>query len=136
MELTRRPVKVLPEGPRIVYKLLTLADWQAAAAAKVFSGSGIDVADGFIHLSAADQVGETLSRHFASVAGTLVLLAVDLGLVEGDVKWEPSRGGALFPHVYGTIPLAAVVAAEPLTQDRDGSHRLPADLPTSLLAPV
>ena len=131
--LARRPVRVLPEGPRIVYKLLTLAEWQAATVAMVFSGSGIDLSDGFIHLSSAAQVAETLARHFALVGQPLMVLAVDLGRVDGEVRWEASRHGALFPHVYGTIPVAAVVAAEPLRRDRDGGHILP-DLPTSLLA--
>lgn len=130
--LARRPAAVLPDGPRIVYKLLTLSEWQAATETLVFEGSGIDHTDGYIHLSSADQVGETLARHFAFVLQPLVLLAVDLARVTGEVRWEASRHGHLFPHVYGTIPVAAVVAAEVLRQDRDGVHTVPV-LPTSLL---
>lgn len=80
--------------------------------------------DAFIHLSTADQVEETARRHYAHVR-PLMLLIVDTHRVQGDLRWEPSRGGALFPHLYGTIPVEAVLAALPLTEDREGLLMFP-----------
>jgi uncharacterized protein (DUF952 family) len=85
-----------------VYKLLPAAEWAAAQAAGVFTGSGIDLADGYIHLSAADQAQETARLHFAGRAG-LVLLHIQAEVLGEALKWEASRGGALFPHLYGPL---------------------------------
>lgn len=98
----------------IAYKILTLgqlARWQAGG---VFVGAPVDEADGFIHLSAADQVQGTLDKHF-SRQDDLLLVAVDLEALGDTVKWEVSRGGALFPHVYGALPLSCVLAVAPVT---------------------
>ena len=86
-----------------IYKILPRADWQSAMALGRFDGSALDRQDGFIHLSTAAQAQETAARHFAGQA-ELVVLAIDTADL-GDLRWEPSRGGDLFPHLYG--PLAA-----------------------------
>ena len=115
----------------MIYKLLMAAEWDAAQAAGEYTGSAVDRADGFIHLSAADQVVETARRHFAHVTGDhvtgahvtgdhatgLVLLAVDPDRLGPALRWEASRGGALFPHLYAPLPASAVVASTPLADD-------------------
>src|SRR4051794_18505224 len=88
-----------------IYKIVGEQEWRDAEAAGVYAGSADDRRDGFIHLSTAAQVAETVRRHFAGRTD-LLCLAVDAdGL---DVRWEPSRGGQLFPHLYGTMPLSAI----------------------------
>jgi len=99
--------------PSVAFKILTAEQWDAWQAEGVFRGAAIDIADGFIHLSAADQVAETAAKHFAGQSG-LVLAEVALPGLGNTVKWEPSRGGALFPHVYAAIPLSAVLSATPM----------------------
>ena len=100
-----------------VFKVLPAAEWDAACAQGRFDGAPVDLADGFIHLSAADQVAETLRRHFAG-QDDLVLVAFDAAALGPALTWEPSRGGALFPHLYGPLPTAAGdVAPIPLTAD-------------------
>ena len=93
--------------PASAFKILTAAEWAAFQAAGRFDGSPADLADGFIHLSAADQVEGTLARHFAGQSG-LVLAELDLVALGEAVRWEESRGSALFPHLYGALPLSAV----------------------------
>jgi ornithine lipid ester-linked acyl 2-hydroxylase len=95
--------------PASAFKILTGAEWTAFQAAGRFDGSPADRADGFIHLSAKDQVEGTLARHYAGQNG-LILAEIDLGALGDRVRWEESRGGALFPHAYGTLPLSAVRA--------------------------
>jgi len=112
------------DQPRLVYRLCHRDDWRAAEQAGVFAGGADDVRDGFIHLSSAAQVEESARRHYAGVR-PLMLLAVDGARVSGDLRWEPSRGGALFPHLYGTIPLEALVSALPLSEDREGNPMFP-----------
>jgi uncharacterized protein (DUF952 family) len=97
--------------PGTAFKILTAAEWAGFQAEGRFEGSLVDRADGFIHLSAADQVEATLARHFAGQTG-LALVEVDLGALGDAVRWEESRGGALFPHVYGMLPLSAVVGTK------------------------
>jgi uncharacterized protein (DUF952 family) len=104
------------DGP-VIFKLLSAAEWAAAQAAGRFEGSAVDRRDGYIHLSGADQVVETAARHFAGARG-LVLLAVDPGRLGVTLRWEVSRGGALFPHVYGHLPVDAVASADPVPEDR------------------
>ena len=87
---------------QIFYKILPRDPWERAKTARRFDGAGIDLADGYIHLSTHAQVKETAARHFAGQEG-LVLVAVSEAAVSRDLKWEASRGGALFPHVYGSI---------------------------------
>jgi uncharacterized protein (DUF952 family) len=81
----------------------------------------VDLADGFIHFSTAAQVRETAARHFAGQTG-LVLIAVEAGALGSFLRWEPSRGGDLFPHLYGPLPLAAVRWVAPLALGADGVH--------------
>ena len=91
----------------LIYKILSAAEWQAAERAGVFTGAGIDLADGFIHFSTAAQAQETARRHFAGQADLVVLEveADDLGAL---IRWEPSRGGDLFPHLYGALAASLV----------------------------
>jgi beta-hydroxylase len=99
--------------PATAFKILTADEWARFQADGRFEGSPVDRADGFIHLSAADQVEGTLARHFAGKAG-LVLAEVDLAALGDTVRWEESRGGALFPHVYGALPWSAIRGAKPV----------------------
>jgi uncharacterized protein (DUF952 family) len=101
-----------------IYKILARAEWTQAKAAGVFEGSAVDLADGFIHFSSAAQAAETARRHFAGQAD-LVVLEIEADDLGAALVWEPSRGGDLFPHLYG--PLAAdkvlAVTEAPLAQD-------------------
>lgn len=108
---------------RRIYKLLDALSWEAARAAGVFAGSAVDARDGFIHFSDADQAQETARLHFHGQSG-LVLLTVDADQLGAALKWEPSRGGALFPHLYASLPMTAVVEARGLELDPDGAPRL------------
>lgn len=109
--------------PTIAYKVLT-AGQRAELETGTFAGAPIDLADGYIHMSTADQVTETVDKHFAG-QGDLHMAAVDLTWFTDTLKWEESRGGALFPHLYAPLPLSAVVAMEPLSRLADGSVALP-----------
>jgi len=112
----------------IVYKLVDRAAWNAAEAAGSFTGSAVDRRDGFIHFSSAAQVAETAARHFAGQAD-LLLVAVDARALGAALRWEPSRGGALFPHLYGSLRLDAVRSVAPLALDATGQHVFPEPLP-------
>lgn len=101
------------------YKILTRGEWESLNAEGTFAGAPVDLADGYIHLSAPHQVAETAAKHFAG-RDDLVLAEVDLTKLEG-VKWEPSRGGLLFPHLYGVLPFSAVVRVETLRVGADGA---------------
>lgn len=107
-----------------VYKVLTGEQWAAFKAAGAFTGAPIDLADGYIHLSTAEQLTETVDKHFAGQDG-LWIAAVDLMALGDAVRWEESRGGALFPHVYAVLPLSAVIASIPLARDATGQVVLP-----------
>ena len=98
-----------------IYKILPSADWRRAQAAGVFEGSPLDLQDGYIHTSTAAQAQETARRHFAGQEG-LVVLAIDPADLGEALRWEPSRGGDLFPHIYGPLPtrLVKAVTAAPL----------------------
>lgn len=100
----------------MIYKLLSAAEWSVAVAQGSYPGSAVDLRDGFLHFSAAGQVVQTAALHFGGQAG-LVLLTVDPDLLGGELRWEVSRGGDRFPHLYGELPVTAVVAAEPLPDD-------------------
>jgi uncharacterized protein (DUF952 family) len=106
------------------YKILLPDEWAALTRDGSFAGAAVDVADGFIHMSTAAQLDETLRKHFAG-RDDVWIAAVDLIALGELVRWEPSRGGALFPHLYGELPLSAVVAHGPLARDEDGAVRLP-----------
>ena len=95
------------------YKILTAGQWRSWQEAGAFAGAPVDVDDGYIHLSAAEQVADTHARHFEGLHD-LWLVEIDLAALRDAVRWEPSRGGQLFPHVYGTIPLDAVTDARPI----------------------
>jgi uncharacterized protein (DUF952 family) len=107
-----------------VYKVLSEAAFEEAWAAGRFHGSADDARDGFIHLSAGHQLAGTLAAHFAGQEG-LVLVALDAGRLGPALKWEASRGGALFPHLYAPLDLAAMLWVEPLPLGQDGRHILP-----------
>ncbi len=109
---------------RVIYKICPKDLWHAAEAAGVFGGAPVDHADGFIHFSTAGQVAETAAKHFAGQRD-LVLLAVDSERLGPALKYETSRGGALFPHLYGPMPLEAVVWAKPLPLNAAGIHDFP-----------
>lgn len=94
----------------LAYKIIDAGEWREAIAEGQYTGSAADRADGYIHLSTAAQLGETARKHYAGRTD-LMLLTVDLAVLEETVVWEPSRGGALFPHIYGPLPVSAVVAA-------------------------
>jgi uncharacterized protein (DUF952 family) len=101
----------------VIYKLVSAGEWAAAQERGHYAGSAVDRRDGFIHLSGRDQVVETAGRHFAGQTG-LTLLAVDPERLGDDLRWETSRGGALFPHLYAPLPTDAVVAAPAIPDDR------------------
>ena len=107
-----------------VFKLVDRASWMATAPASSFVGSALDARDGFIHLSTAAQLRETAARHFAGQPD-LVLVAVDAAALGEALRWEPSRGGALFPHLYGPLPLRAVRWVSDLALDEAGCHLFP-----------
>ena len=108
----------------IVYKIVSESSWREAEERGAFSGAPVDVADGFIHFSTAGQVAETAARHFASQRG-LLLVAVLAEQLGDALRWEPSRGGALFPHLYAPLPLSAVLWIKPLPLNADGRHEFP-----------
>jgi uncharacterized protein (DUF952 family) len=110
-----------------IYKICPAALWRQAQEAGVFAGAPVDLADGFIHFSTAAQVAETAARHFAG-QGDLLLLTVDGQALGPALRWEASRGGALFPHLYAPLPLAAVIHAAPLPLGADGRHVFAEDL--------
>ena len=105
--------------PDIAFKILSRADWRAAVAEGRYDGSPVDLADGYIHLSAADQLEATAAKHYAGQT-ELMLVEVDLAALGDALIWEPSRGGALFPHIYGPLPVAATRAARALSVTADG----------------
>jgi uncharacterized protein (DUF952 family) len=107
-----------------IYKICERRAWQAAEVGRAFGGSADDARDGFIHFSTADQLAETVAKHFARQPD-LILVAVDAAQLGPQLKWEPSRGGALFPHFYGTLPLDAVRWVRPLPDEVDGRRPLP-----------
>lgn len=96
---------------KIIYKILPQSEWDAAQRDNVFRGSAIDLADGYIHFSSVDQLDETLAKHFAGQTD-LVILHVDAETLGDQLRWEPSRGGDLFPHLYADLPLGAVTKTE------------------------
>jgi uncharacterized protein (DUF952 family) len=108
----------------VIYKICPAALWRAAERDGVFSGAPVDLADGFIHFSTADQVAETAAKHFVGQP-ELLLVGVRAELLGGRLKWERSRGGALFPHLYGTLKTADAHKVEPLPLADDGKHRFP-----------
>ena len=116
---------ISPLPAKTIYKICDASAWQAAERVGEFAGAPVDLADGYIHFSAADQVAETAAKHFAGQRD-LMLVAVAADALGAGLKWEPSRGGALFPHLYGKLPLSAVRWTKPLPLGPDGRHLFPA----------
>ncbi len=108
----------------IAYKVLTTAQLAALERDGTFAGAPIDLTDGYIHLSTADQLSGTIDKHFDGQHG-LQIVAVDIEALGDTVKWEESRGGMLFPHIYGPLTLDVVLDYGPLEYHPDGSIRLP-----------
>lgn len=96
------------QHPNTAFKILTAAQWAQFETEGIFRGAPVDLADGYIHLSTADQLQGTIDKHFAGQDG-LVIAEVDLVPLQPMIKWEISRGGALFPHVYGDLPMSAII---------------------------
>lgn len=118
-----------------IYKILSAAQWREARSHGLFEGAGIDLADGYIHLSTAAQVRETVARHFAG-RDDLMLLSVDPACLPADaVRWESSRGGELFPHLYAPLDLDCVLRADPLPRIA-GAHVFPDTVPDARSRPV
>ena len=107
----------------LIYKLLDRTAWDAAMAEGVFKGSELDLADGFIHFSSAAQAAETARRYFSG-RDDLVLVAVDTGPLGAALRWEPSRGGDLFPHLYAPLPVSAAIFSRALGLGPDGAPDL------------
>ena len=108
----------------VIYKICPEPLWREAEASGVFRGAPVDLTDGYIHFSTAAQVRETAAKHFRGQPD-LVLVAVASETLGNSLRWEPSRGGDLFPHLYGTLPISAVGWAKPLPLDPEGSHVFP-----------
>lgn len=112
---------------QLVYKICPALLWREVESAGSFLGAPVDLADGYIHFSSAAQVAETARRHFRGEAD-LLLVAVDASALGDALRWEPSRGGDLFPHLYGRLPLSAVVSVRALPLRPDGAHDVSAAL--------
>jgi len=110
----------------LIFKIFRTDEWATLRAEGETTGAPIDVADGYVHFSTAAQAAETAAKHFAGVDG-LFLLAVDADTLGSDLRWEVSRGDALFPHLYRKLSLADVVWAQPLPL-KNGTHQFPAGL--------
>lgn len=108
----------------MIYKICPTDMWNSAVAAGTFTGAPIDLADGYIHFSTGEQAVETAAKHFAGV-DDLLLVAVDAEALGDALKWEPSRGGALFPHLYAALDTDAAIWVKPLPIGDDGTHTFP-----------
>jgi uncharacterized protein (DUF952 family) len=114
---------------QLIYHLARQADLERARALGRYDGAREDAVDGFMHFSTAAQVVESAARHRAGERD-LILVAVDPLRLGAALRWEPARGGALFPHLYGPLPLDVVAWTRPLSLDVDGRHRFPRELAT------
>ncbi|WP_127090586.1 DUF952 domain-containing protein [Aquabacter cavernae] len=110
--------------PAYIFKIVPAALWSQAVQAGRFTGAPVDVADGYIHFSTVTQARETARRHFAGQAD-LLLVAVDPATLGDALRWEPSRGGDLFPHLYADLPVTRAASAVPLPLGPDGAHVFP-----------
>jgi uncharacterized protein (DUF952 family) len=108
----------------LIYKILTGPQWAELERAGESAGAPVDLTDGFVHFSTSAQVAETAAKHFAGLHG-LMLLALEAKALGDALKWEPSRGGDLFPHLYGPLRRADVAWARALPLGTDGAHRFP-----------
>jgi uncharacterized protein (DUF952 family) len=109
---------------RMIYHMCPAETWEAAVRAGEYRGTADDLRDGFIHFSTADQIAESARRHRAGQAG-LVLISVESARLGDRLKWEKSRGGALFPHLYGVLNPAEVASVSPLPLGPAGEHDFP-----------
>ncbi|MFZ2996206.1 DUF952 domain-containing protein [Sphingobium sp.] len=107
------------------YKILTAEQYAQFKADGVFHGAPVDLTDGYIHMSTREQAAETAAKHFAG-QDRLVMAMIDLAAVRDAIKWEESRGGALFPHLYAPLPISAVAGKVILRLDDTGRHLFPA----------
>jgi uncharacterized protein (DUF952 family) len=107
-----------------IYKICERTAWEDAETAGRYAGPPVDRSDGFIHFSTASQLPGTAAKHFAGLSD-LMLVAVDGAALGGALKWEPSRGGELFPHLYAALPLSAVLWARPLADEIEGRRAFP-----------
>jgi uncharacterized protein (DUF952 family) len=112
----------------MIYKISPRQAWDDAGKTGIFTGAPVDIADGYIHFSAAHQVRETAAKHFHGQPD-LILAAIDAGALGDSLKWEPSRGGDLFPHLFGLLPMSAVRSVTALPLDNDGTPVVPELLP-------
>ncbi|MBO0874602.1 MAG: DUF952 domain-containing protein [Pseudonocardia sp.] len=110
--------------PTIAYKVLTADQMAALERDGSFGGAPVDLADGYVHLSTADQLTETVDKHFAGQEG-LHVVVIDLEMLGPELRWETSRGGALFPHLYAPLLLETVIAHGPLQRDDAGGVQRP-----------
>lgn len=111
-----------------IYKICDESSWRAVLGAGEYRGSAVDKGDGFIHFSTAEQLAETAAKHFAKQT-ELILIAVDGDALGAHLKWEASRGGDLFPHLYSALPISAVLWSQPLPDEIDGRRHLPELVP-------
>ncbi|PRY92524.1 DUF952 domain-containing protein [Donghicola tyrosinivorans] len=111
----------------LIYKIFRAPEWALLQSQGETIGAPVDVTDGYIHFSTAKQAAETAAKHFAGAEG-LVLLAVETDRMDGDLRWEPSRGGALFPHLYRALQMEDVLWHKPLPLGPDGLHQFPEDM--------
>lgn len=111
----------------LIYKIFRGPEWRAFEADGTTPGAPVDIADGFIHFSTAQQAAETAAKHFSGEEG-LMLLAVVASRLGTDLKWEPSRGGALFPHLYRDLDATDVLWTAPLPLGPDGTHDFPGEM--------
>jgi uncharacterized protein (DUF952 family) len=109
-----------------IYKLVDPRVWADAMAAGVFKGVGVDIEDGYIHLSTAEQLPGTLEKWFSDFE-RLALIEIDTGHFGAELKWEKSRGGALFPHLYDELPMISVITVRLLRKGDEGGWLLPDD---------
>lgn len=110
-----------------IYKICRASEWDEAIRAGGYRGSPVDLRDGYIHFSTAAQVAETAARHFAGQSD-LVLVAVDAAILGDKMKWEPARGGALFPHLHADLPVTAALWVRPLPVDENSRHVFPPEI--------
>lgn len=108
----------------VIYKIVPKTLWEEAQASGELKGAPVDLEDGFIHFSTAEQLPETAARHFAGQSD-LLLVAVEADDLGEELKWEPSRGGADFPHLYRSLSTAEAVWARPIPQGADGAPQIP-----------
>jgi uncharacterized protein (DUF952 family) len=108
----------------IIYKICPELLWQEAEKAGIFAGAPVDMQDGYLHFSTVQQVRETAARHFAG-QNDLLLIAVDASSLGAALRYEPSRGGDLFPHLHASLPLSSVLWVKPLPLGADGHHVFP-----------